>query len=131
MCSKQSVFKMQHIVVMPRRGLFKALVHNVLIGRRQALHAPPLLRGRGRRRGGGAGAGASKSPTTTVHLRIGEDSWHLDHRCKSALAANAVVRDRGHVGTRRQGGGGGQGVFGGIKTPTGTLVLCARARASH
>lgn len=38
-------------------------------------------------------------PGTTVHFRLGEDSWHLNHRCRSELddQSGAAVRRGGLV----------------------------------
>lgn len=43
----------------------------------------------------------SESRMTTVHFRIGEDSWHLNHRCRSVLDDQSYAAVFGRLRRRR------------------------------
>lgn len=96
-----------HIVVMPQRGLFQGFGTQCRDWKKKLCYGPwfppqTLLRGGGVGGVGGRAGGRSEvhphhrpvpgitlanqeSRMTTVHFRIGEDSWHLNHRCRSVL----------------------------------------------
>ncbi len=109
-----------HIVVMPQRGLFQGFGTQCPDWKKKLCYGPWFPRqpssvavaaGWGR---GEAVAryihttahswdqtSESESRMTTVHFRIGEDSWHLNHRCRSMLddqsyaAVLDILRRRG------------------------------------
>lgn len=106
-----------HIVVMPQRGLFQGFGTQCPDWKKKLCYGPRFpLATLFRCRGGGGEAVARYSRTTarsldqtsepesrmtTVHFRIGEDSWHLNHRCRSVLddqsyaAVLDILRRRG------------------------------------
>lgn len=140
-----------HIVIMPQRGLFQGFGTQRPDWKKKLCYGPtgdpppsPW------RQGGGGGeavaryihttarswdlTGESESRMTTVHFRIGEDSWHLNHRCRSVLddqsyaAVLDILRRRGRVeikGHTDEGGWKQYQTFPRFPSDTNVNVLCA------
>lgn len=114
-----------HIVVMPQRGLLQGFGTQCPDWKKKLCYGPQVPRETLLRQGAVGGSSKVQPPPrlfpgiktseseswiTTVHLRIGEDSWHLDHRCRSELddqsyaAVLDILRRRGDKGSHDKGG---------------------------